>query len=132
MKTLLPSRHPQVRELGRRLTRAATSDIPLLLEGETGVGKSWTAARVHRSSRPGRPFVVVDCGALAPGLVASELFGHRAGVKAFRLVMETCDMVVSIPMKGQTSSLNASVAAALLIYELVRQKTEDLPENNPL
>ncbi|HPW55114.1 MAG TPA: sigma 54-interacting transcriptional regulator [Thermoanaerobaculaceae bacterium] len=79
MKTLLPSRHPQVRELGRRLTRAATSDIPLLLEGETGVGKSWTAARVHRSSRPGRPFVVVDCGALAPGLVASELFGHRAG-----------------------------------------------------
>jgi len=49
-----------------------------------------------------------------------------------RLVRETCDMVVSIPMKGQTSSLNASVAAALLIYELVRQKTEDLPENNPL
>ncbi len=79
MRTLLPSRHPQVRELGRRLARAAASDIPLLLEGETGAGKSWAAARVHRSSRPGRPFVVVDCGALAPGLVASELFGHRAG-----------------------------------------------------
>ncbi|MGV8041844.1 MAG: sigma 54-interacting transcriptional regulator [Thermoanaerobaculaceae bacterium] len=79
MTTLLPSRHPEVRELGRRLARAARSDIALLLEGETGVGKSRAATRIHRSSRPGRPFVVVDCGALAPGLVASELFGHRAG-----------------------------------------------------
>jgi len=77
--SLLPSRHSEVRELGRRLARAAVSDLPLLLEGETGTGKSWVAARLHRASRPGRPLVVVDCGALAPGLVASELFGHRAG-----------------------------------------------------
>lgn len=79
MRSLLPSRHPEVRELGRRLARAAASDLPLLLEGETGVGKSWAAARIHRAGRRGRPFVVLDCGALAPGLVASELFGHRAG-----------------------------------------------------
>lgn len=79
MRSLLPSRHPEVRELGRRLGRAAASDIPLLLEGETGVGKSWVAARIHRASRPGRPLAVVDCGALPPGLVASELFGHQAG-----------------------------------------------------
>lgn len=79
MRTLLPSRHPEVRELGRRLARVAASDLPLLLEGETGVGKSWCAARLHRLSRPGRPFVVLDCGTLAPGLVASELFGHQTG-----------------------------------------------------
>jgi DNA-binding NtrC family response regulator len=76
---LLPSRHPEVRELGRHLGRVAPTVLPLLIEGETGTGKSWVAARLHRASRPGRPLVVVDCGALSPGLLASELFGHRAG-----------------------------------------------------
>lgn len=76
---LIPSRHPEVRELGRQLGRVAPTGLSLLLEGETGTGKSWVAARLHRASRPGRPLVVVDCGALSPGLLASELFGHRAG-----------------------------------------------------
>jgi len=40
-----------------------------------------------------------------------------------RLVRETCDMVVSIPMKGQTSSLNASVAAGILLYEIFKQRS---------
>lgn len=79
MRALLPSRHPEVRELGRRLARAGASMLPLLIEGETGTGKSWVAARIHRLSRPGKPFVVVDCGAIPAGLVASELFGHSAG-----------------------------------------------------
>ncbi len=39
-----------------------------------------------------------------------------------RLVAETCDFLVSIPMKGQVSSLNASAAAAVLIYEALRQR----------
>ena len=39
-----------------------------------------------------------------------------------RLVKETCDFVASIPMKGQISSLNASVAAGVLAYEIVRQR----------
>ncbi|MCU0293873.1 MAG: sigma 54-interacting transcriptional regulator [Thermoanaerobaculaceae bacterium] len=79
MISILPSRHPEVRLLGRQLGRVAPTMLPLLLEGETGTGKSWVAARLHRASRPGRPLVVVDCGALSPGLLASELFGHRAG-----------------------------------------------------
>lgn len=79
MTNLLPSRHPEVRELGRQLGRVAPTALPLLLEGETGTGKSRAATRLHRASRPGRPLVVVDCGALTPGLLASELFGHHAG-----------------------------------------------------
>lgn len=79
MTNLLPSRHPEVRELSRQLARVAPTALPLLIEGETGTGKSWVTSRLHRASRGGRPFVVVDCGTLAPGLLASELFGHRAG-----------------------------------------------------
>ena len=41
-----------------------------------------------------------------------------------RLVKERCDQIVSIPMKGHITSLNASVAAALVMYEAVRQRTE--------
>lgn len=41
-----------------------------------------------------------------------------------RLVRETCDFLVSIPMKGRISSLNASAAAAILLYEAVRQRQE--------
>ena len=40
-----------------------------------------------------------------------------------RLVAESCDLLVSIPMKGQISSLNASAAAAILLYEAVRQRS---------
>lgn len=79
MRSLLPSRHSEVRELGQRLARAAVSTLPLLVEGETGSGKSWVAARIHRLSRPGKPLVVVDCGAIPASLVASELFGHCSG-----------------------------------------------------
>lgn len=66
-------------ELARTLARLATSELPLLLEGETGCGKSFLATRIHRRSRVGRPLVVVDCGALPPSLATAELFGHAAG-----------------------------------------------------
>ena len=50
--------------------------------------------------------------------VCADMDGERVG----RLVKETCDFVASIPMKGQISSLNASVAAGVLAYEIVRQR----------
>ncbi len=61
------------------LTRLAATDLNLLLEGETGCGKSLLAEKIHRRSRPGRPLVVVDCGALPASLAAVELFGHAPG-----------------------------------------------------
>jgi DNA-binding NtrC family response regulator len=62
------------------LERAATSDATVLLEGETGTGKSQAARAIHlASARRDRPFVVVDCGAIPANLLESELFGHEKG-----------------------------------------------------
>ncbi|WP_222877521.1 sigma-54-dependent transcriptional regulator [Terrihabitans soli] len=63
--------------LGRR---AAASNIPVLLEGETGVGKELFARAIAASGdRAGRPFVAVNCGAIPGNLVESVLFGHEKG-----------------------------------------------------
>ena len=62
------------------MERAAASDVTVLLEGETGTGKSQAAESLHRqSSRRDHSFLVVDCGALPPNLLESELFGHEKG-----------------------------------------------------
>ena len=60
--------------------RAARSSIPVLISGESGVGKEVVARAVHGSSdRAGRPFVAVNCGAIPEALVESLLFGHEKG-----------------------------------------------------
>jgi DNA-binding NtrC family response regulator len=62
------------------LERAAATDATVLLEGETGTGKGAIAEALHAASpRRDGAFVVVDCGALAPTLLESELFGHERG-----------------------------------------------------
>jgi DNA-binding NtrC family response regulator len=63
--------------------RAAKSAIPVLLEGETGVGKESMARAIHGASeRRGKPFVVVNCAALPGNLADSLLFGHEKGAFA--------------------------------------------------
>lgn len=60
--------------------KAALSDIPVLITGETGVGKEVFAQAVHgESMRVGNPFVAINCGALPANLVESTLFGHEKG-----------------------------------------------------
>ena len=67
----------QVKKLGER---AAGSSIPILITGESGVGKELIARALHGASdRAGRPFVAVNCGALPANLVESILFGHEKG-----------------------------------------------------
>jgi DNA-binding NtrC family response regulator len=69
-----------MRRLFSQVERAAASPVAVLLSGESGTGKEVVAEALHRASpRAGGPFVVVDCGALVPALVASELFGHERG-----------------------------------------------------
>jgi transcriptional regulator with GAF, ATPase, and Fis domain len=69
-----------MRELFADLERIAPSEVTLLLEGETGTGKDLIAESLHAASqRRSGPFVVFDCGAVAPTMVESELFGHERG-----------------------------------------------------
>jgi len=73
-------RAPAMRELFADLERIAPTDVTLLLEGETGTGKDLIAESVHaQGGRSSGPFVVFDCGAVAPNMVESELFGHERG-----------------------------------------------------
>jgi DNA-binding NtrC family response regulator len=69
-----------MRRIFAHLPRIATSDSTVLLEGETGTGKSLLADVIHQESpRAKGPLVVVDCSAIPPTLIESELFGHARG-----------------------------------------------------
>jgi transcriptional regulator with PAS, ATPase and Fis domain len=62
------------------MERAAETKVHVLLEGETGTGKSQAAEAIHRASaRRDKPFLIVDCGAIPENLLESELFGHEKG-----------------------------------------------------
>jgi DNA-binding NtrC family response regulator len=70
----------EMRRLYPLLTRLAGIDIPVLIEGETGTGKELVARALHEhGKRTSGPFVVLDCTAVSPALVESELFGHERG-----------------------------------------------------
>jgi two-component system, NtrC family, response regulator GlrR len=71
---------PSMQTLFGVLSRVAPTDSTIMLLGETGTGKEVLAKAIHQqSARAGKPFVVVDCGAVAPTLIESELFGHVRG-----------------------------------------------------
>ena len=71
---------PAMQMVKRMGERAAKSSIPVLITGESGVGKEVIARAVHGSSdRSGKPFVAVNCGAIPENLVESILFGHEKG-----------------------------------------------------
>lgn len=77
--TTLCTLHGPLAEIYRELGRAARSDLPVLIGGETGAGKEVVARAAHAiSARAGR-FVAVNCGALPETLVESELFGAKKG-----------------------------------------------------
>src|SRR5690606_20488773 len=73
-------RSPAMLEVFRLLTRVARSNAPVLIIGESGTGKEVAAETLHLlSRRSARPFVALNCGAISPMLVESELFGHERG-----------------------------------------------------
>ncbi|MCS6913560.1 MAG: sigma-54 dependent transcriptional regulator [Myxococcales bacterium] len=71
---------PRLREVLARVEQVAKTHSTVLLRGETGTGKELVAHAIHiNSPREGKPFVRVNCAALASGVLESELFGHEKG-----------------------------------------------------
>ena len=69
-----------MRRVFEALPRIAASDATVLIQGETGTGKTLLAEAIHQAGpRRRAPFVVIDCGAIPPTLIESELFGHEKG-----------------------------------------------------
>ncbi|TFW28029.1 sigma-54 dependent transcriptional regulator [Massilia horti] len=69
-----------IRRLRTQIARVAQADAPVFVWGESGSGKELAARAIHaQSQRADGPFVPVNCGALAPALIQSELFGHVRG-----------------------------------------------------
>ncbi|WP_419631528.1 sigma 54-interacting transcriptional regulator, partial [Thiolapillus sp.] len=71
---------PRMESVVSMLEKVAPTDITVLITGESGTGKDKLARAVHElSNRKDKPFVTVDCGAIAHSLIDTELFGHKKG-----------------------------------------------------
>ena len=71
---------PSIEAVRRRVTIVARSDSTVLILGETGTGKEVVARAIHGlSARSGRPLLSINCAAIQPSLITSELFGHEKG-----------------------------------------------------
>ncbi len=73
-------RSPAMRQVYEQISRVACTGVTVFIAGESGTGKEVVARTVHTlSRRNGRPFLAVNCGAISPQLIESEIFGHEKG-----------------------------------------------------
>src|SRR5580658_8850126 len=73
-------RSEQLRHVLGHVRKVAATDATVLITGESGTGKEMIAQAIHENSRrAGRPFIKANCAAIAPSLIASELFGFEKG-----------------------------------------------------
>jgi DNA-binding NtrC family response regulator len=107
-----------VREVLALIERVAPSDIPVLIQGETGSGKELVARAIHRQSpRAQHPFVAINCSAVSENLFESELFGHERG--AFTGAVDRKSGLLEIADHGvlfldEVGDVSASVQVKLL------------------
>jgi DNA-binding NtrC family response regulator len=74
-----PTLNPRMKKIVQQLKMARNTDLPILLTGETGVGKDHLAQYFASIARPTGPYIAVNCAALPETLLESELFGYRKG-----------------------------------------------------
>jgi DNA-binding NtrC family response regulator len=73
-------RSPSIEELLESILLVAPTEVPILIQGESGTGKDVVAHAIHDASRRSdKPFEAINCGSLAEGVLESELFGHEKG-----------------------------------------------------
>jgi DNA-binding NtrC family response regulator len=107
-----------MQEVFRLIERVGPTEAGVLLTGESGAGKELAARMIHEcSTRRGRPFIAINCGAIPPGLIEAELFGYEKGsftgaVRAHAGVFERADggtllldEVTEMPLDMQTRLL---------------------------
>ncbi len=70
---------PKILELLKQIGRFSRSRVNVLIHGESGSGKELVARAMHEAASPEKPFVAINCSALVPTLLESELFGHEKG-----------------------------------------------------
>jgi len=144
-------RSPQMRQLFTQIQQVAQADAPVLITGESGVGKELVARALHReSARSQGPFVAINCGGIAPNLLESELFGHSAGAftgasKARRGLFASAhggtlmlDEIGEMPLEMQSSLLRTledgrvrpvgSNTEQALDVRIIAATNRDLPE----
>ncbi|AXK73179.1 sigma-54-dependent Fis family transcriptional regulator [Lysobacter sp. TY2-98] len=109
---------PGMKALARTLCKAANTEAPVFIAGETGTGKELAAQALHaHSKRRGMPFVAINCGAIPHSLIQSELFGYERGAftgaqnrKFGRIEMANggtlfLDEIGDLPMESQAALL---------------------------
>jgi two-component system response regulator AtoC len=89
--TIEPARHeetlpheiigsdPQIQDILKQIGRLSSSRVNVLINGDSGTGKELVARALHEATAPGKPFVAINCSAIVPTLLESELFGHEKG-----------------------------------------------------
>jgi DNA-binding NtrC family response regulator len=114
---VIPSSSPIMHALTAQLTKVAPTALSVLLHGETGVGKDVFARWLHRQSGRRGEFRAINCGAIAPSLLESTLFGHEKGaftgaLKAHKGIFEQAhggtvflDEIGELPAEAQVALL---------------------------
>lgn len=128
-----------IQSVADQIRRVAPTSATVLITGESGTGKEVTARAIHdHSDRKDRPFIAVNCGAISPTLIESELFGHEKGsftgaVRAHRGVFEQADggtlfldEVTEMPLELQVKLLRVLETRTFVRVGSDREQTSDV------